>query len=229
MKIYSLKLKNGIKFLERYRDVNKTGGLLLPNRIKPALSERFVLEVRFPPLPNPVLLKACAVELDPRTGGVIALFDKIESAKKDFLIQVATKAEQTPSRRRHRRLSVEFPVVWQVRGVEFRHQGRVEDVSRGGMYVQTEWTPPVGTELKLTLDPGDAEEKPISLNGKVAWVYHGVRNAGMGIRFRERTSTEQDRLLELIRSMYARGEVHAPTVPSGSAPPRSSIHFFPSR
>ena len=123
-----------------------------------------MIEIKFPPLPNRVLIKAKVLEKDSAAEKIVVEFLDGEQLKRDFLLAMATKdpaelKKNRPAHRRHPRFPVDIPVTWQVKDVELRHEGKIADISGGGMFIRTEWTPPVGTELKLTLRLTKRNEK----------------------------------------------------------------------
>jgi Tfp pilus assembly protein PilZ len=196
------------------------GGVVFDSRASLEIGEKFVLEVKFPPLPNRVLIKAEVVEKKRSPDRVVARFLSGEQAKRDFLVTMAASNERKlngrrPAHRLHRRFPVELPVTWQVKGVELRHDGKIEDLSSGGMFVRTEWTPPVGTELKLTFHPRSSQER-VCLVGRVTWVSQGLRAGGMGIRFRHRNGPEMRAVRKLVREIGHSGEVDLNAIFSNS-------------
>ena len=247
MKIHLLRFKNGNEFLSCYEQMEGDGGLVFPTRAALKPGETFVIEVKFPPLPNRVLVKATVSRAQKASpdgpgqksyplqkshplGTIVARFLRTEKPKRDFLLEMAKIGHhdsngklKRPAHRRYRRFPVDMGLTWQVKETELRHQGRVEDLSSGGMFVRTEWTPPVGTELKLTLQPDDAKG-PLGLYGRVTWVSQGLRAGGMGIRFQHNSRGEMRRIRRLIRHISNSGEFTHQTEKNGVARSRARSH-----
>lgn len=74
-------------------------------------------------------------------------------------------------------------------------KGRVIDISKGGMYVQTGYTPEVNGYLMASLDAEDFG-KVIWVEGRVAW----RTRTGMAVRF---TNTDAKGLNNLLSSRSA--------------------------
>jgi hypothetical protein len=154
----------------------------------------------------PALFRATADHYDAEKGTLLARLNPGERSTLDFILGIAAASNSPPRRRRYHRFPVEVPITWQVRGVSLNHAGQIVDLSRGGVYIQTETPPPTGTELKLTLQLG-AQIRPLELYGRVARVHRGRRRGGMGIRLRYRTTLPMRRLRRLIRRMDGMGEL----------------------
>lgn len=225
MKLHYLRFKSGSEFLSCYEEMNGKGGLVFPSRAAVKDGETFVLEIKFPALPNRVLIKA---EVSKCHGGqessgescsanrptiVETRFLGTEKSKKDFLLAMAKNDERftrnRPAKRRYRRFPVNMDANWQVKGVELLHRGSIEDLSGGGVFIRTEWTPPEGTDLNLTLYPDD-EQGPLRLVGRVAWTKQGSRTGGMGIRFKKNNHRDMVRIRRLIRHMGNCGKSTCP-------------------
>lgn len=71
-------------------------------------------------------------------------------------------------------------------------QGRITDLSHGGLYVDTINPLPEGSSISFRFNlPGDDSERPISGEGQVVWMAH---MQGMGIRFTRLSDDDRDRL-----------------------------------
>lgn len=222
MRIHTLRYASGDDFLHFCRDLDGTGGVVISTRAQFEPFEKFIFDVRFPPMGNGVLIKAEAAQVDPADQTVLARLSPGERSKWDFLLGLAAATLSPPSRRRYLRFPVDLPVVWQVRGTELRQDGRAVDLSRGGIYVLTDLPPPRGTELKLTVRlPSDGEQ--LRLYGRVARVQQSRRGGGMGIRLRYRTTSNMRKLRKVLRTWNDTGELTA--IPEPAAPgPRENAH-----
>jgi len=89
------------------------------------------------------------------------------------------------------------PRSFAVADVGFDHkdmhfQGRITDLSDGGLYIDTINPLPEGSPISFRFGlPGDESECPISGEGQVVWMAH---MQGMGIRFIRMSGDDRDRL-----------------------------------
>ncbi len=81
--------------------------------------------------------------------------------------------------------------------VSFDHKGmnfhgRINDLSHGGMYIDTINPLPEGSSISFRFSlPGDESSSPIAGEGRVAWMAH---MQGMGITFTRLSDDDRDRL-----------------------------------
>lgn len=70
--------------------------------------------------------------------------------------------------------------------------GRINDLSPGGMYIDTINPLPEGSAISFRFSlPGDESESPISGEGQVVWMVH---MQGMGVSFTRISDDDRDRL-----------------------------------
>jgi len=85
--------------------------------------------------------------------------------------------------------------------VSFKHKGmdfhgRINDLSSGGMYVDTINPLPEGSSISFQFGlPGDESGNPISGEGRVVWMVH---MQGMGITFTRLSDDDLDRLMAYL-------------------------------
>jgi hypothetical protein len=80
--------------------------------------------------------------------------------------------------RRYSRVSFHAPCVFHAKGQSEQHDGECQDLSLGGMFIETATPQPFGAEVVVHVNvPGEAQ--PYALPGVVRW----VRNGGMGVQF----------------------------------------------
>lgn len=71
-------------------------------------------------------------------------------------------------------------------------EGRINDLSPGGMYIDTINPLPEGASIGFQFSlPGDASESPVAGEGRVVWMVH---MQGMGIVFTRLPDDDRDRL-----------------------------------
>jgi hypothetical protein len=102
-----------------------------------------------------------------------------------------------PARRHH--LRVETPqqvwVCWGCGGLA--DTSRVRDLSMGGLFVETQRSPPVGATLKLDLSVHEG-----SIQAE-AVVRHAKLGRGIGLKFTSICSEDRPRLAELVNRLPA--------------------------
>ena len=73
-----------------------------------------------------------------------------------------------------------------------RYHGRINDLSQGGIYIDTINPLPVGSSVSFEFWlPGDESVTPIPGEGRVVWMAH---MQGMGIAFTRLSDEDRDRL-----------------------------------
>jgi uncharacterized protein (TIGR02266 family) len=89
------------------------------------------------------------------------------------------------------------PRSFAIADVRFDHKGmhfhgRINDLSHGGMYIDTINPLPEGSSISFQFSlPGDESGSPISGQGQVVWMAH---MQGMGISFIRLSDDDRDRL-----------------------------------
>ena len=80
--------------------------------------------------------------------------------------------------RRYPRIPFRAVVAFNTKGSEERRTGECQDISLGGMFIETAMPHPFGAEVVVHVSlPGDA--LPSALPAVVRW----LRNGGMGVQF----------------------------------------------
>lgn len=105
-----------------------------------------------------------------------------------------------------RRTAERYEVTWAVDCVaeDTFLYASIANISSLGIFVRTTEPLAVGTELTLRFEPPGSE--PFALRGTVQWV-NPVRengdnpNPGMGIRFKDLSPADRERLVEAIRAI----------------------------
>jgi len=81
-------------------------------------------------------------------------------------------------------------VAFDHKGMHF--QGRINDLSPGGMYIDTINPLPEGSSISFQFSlPGDGSGTPISGEGRIVWMSH---MQGMGVSFTRLSDEDRDRL-----------------------------------
>ena len=106
--------------------------------------------------------------------------------------------------RRHQRLPVELPILWQVPGALQDNAGILRDIGRGGAFVKTEEPLPTDGDVVLKVSPPGAEVA-MPLSARVAWNSHPGGEHGFGVEWKARDAGGTRRIKELVRRIEARG------------------------
>ena len=112
-------------------------------------------------------------------------------------------AKRTGSRkdRRHsERENIKIPVDYSA--VDAFFSEFTTNINEGGMFIETETTPPLDTTVQLQVRLPDLE-RPIKLGGRVAWVSDGKAGTppGMGIEFQDLTPELRGTINDLVRRL----------------------------
>lgn len=98
--------------------------------------------------------------------------------------------------RRHPRLTIELPLLFQVKGRSRERAGVGRNVSIGGMFVETDEPAPFGSELLVRVRlPGS--DQLLLLRAIVRWLEGG---RGMGVQFGLLGALETHLITELTRT-----------------------------
>ena len=106
--------------------------------------------------------------------------------------------------RRHQRLPVEIPVLWQVPGALQDNAGVLRDIGRGGAFIKTEQPLPMDGDVVLKVSPPGAEVA-MPLSCRVAWKGRSDGDSGFGVEWKARDAGGTRRIKELVRRIEARG------------------------
>jgi Tfp pilus assembly protein PilZ len=177
------------------------GGMFVPTTTPLVPNTEVVVELNCDGLPNKVLIRSLVRTWRPalprlrvRAGATVE-FASDEHDKYAFVLKTIEGALPSPQRRRHARIPVAIPVDYRLRDTsEVRHADLTE-ISIGGALLRTEMTPPIGTEVVLSLTPPGGAA-PMEILGKVSYL---VPTRGAGLKFTFRDGGGARRLRELIR------------------------------
>jgi len=221
MTILKTLCRNEVEFFERYLADLPNGGLFIPTRRALAIGEAAVLSVRIGPRADPVLLRGVVAWRRPgkhstkTKAGLGVEFLASEAQGKEYLLALARGDSSVASARRHQRLPVDLPMLWQVPGSVEERAGVLRDIGRGGAFVRTD-SPIQGTDVVLKVVPPGAEiAMPVA--ARIAWVAPG-NDAGFGVTWRARDAGGSRRIKELVRRMESLTEEEIPE------PPMHAVH-----
>ncbi len=221
MNILKAHFRSAAEFLDRYIADFATGGLFIPTRSMFAVGEQVVVSIRLGSRGGTVLVRGAVAWRRPgkhRTkiqAGIGVEFLASEGQTHDYLRSVARGDTTAMSARRHQRLPLDLPVLWQVPGTRQENPGVLRDIGRGGAFVLTEQSLEGQTDVVLKMAPPGAEvAMPVS--ARIAWIARGTSSgdAGFGVAWIARDAGGGRRIKELVRRMERLGGA----VPSPSGP-----------
>jgi Tfp pilus assembly protein PilZ len=201
MQILKARFRTRNDFLSAYSSELPDGGLFVPTTTPLKAGTGVVIELNCDGLPNKVLIRATVHSWRPalprlrvRAGAVLA-FDPNEKEKREFVLSTLGGIIKDPPRRKHTRIPVHVPVRFRQIDTADSIDGNLTEISIGGALLRAHGSPPVGTELILSLmPPGGAA--PMEIEGKVTYV---SSDGGAGVKFTFRDGGGSRRLRELIR------------------------------
>jgi uncharacterized protein (TIGR02266 family) len=201
MRILSAWFDSGEEFLESYDESIGAGAIYYPTIAELTVGEQVLIEVRFPPLPNRMLVRGKVFSTDLQTNSAWLSFLSEDSETRDFIVDVARGdiTVETTVHRKHQRYPLEIPVDWKATDSEDVFISCTEDLSAGGAFVRTLSPPPVGTPVALVFAPSSG--KVLTISGRVSWTRHEFGSEGMGVRFEQATSETTKTLREALRKM----------------------------
>jgi uncharacterized protein (TIGR02266 family) len=215
MRILSAWFESGEEFLKSYNESIGAGAIYYPTIAELTVGEQVLVEVRFPSLPNRMLVRGKVFSIDLQKSGVWLSFLSEDQETRDFIVDVA-RGDITVEKkihRKHQRYPLEIPVDWKATDSDDVFISCTEDLSAGGAFVRTLSPPPIGTPVALVLAPSSG--KVLTISGKVSWTRHESGGEGMGVRFERATSETIRALREALRKMDEGAVVGSPV----GAPP----------
>lgn len=148
----------------------------------------------------PIILTSSTARLNGLDKNIISLCDGIMEkpfSKSEFLEKVKEHVEIIC--RSHPRLVVSFDISF-IHGEKVL-RGRIANISRGGVYIESEQTLPVGTKTSIAVTSKQAGF--FELFGKVVWSCPNSNQSdpkglgGMGIKFLEQDSAYENAMIAL--------------------------------
>ncbi len=110
--------------------------------------------------------------------------------------------EHGEERRRHERVALKIPVDYTSVDAFFTEFS--SNVNEGGMFVEMENAPELGTQVQLQFDlPGHNES--IQVEGRIAWMSDGKDGSppGVGIEFQNLPSDVRETINRVVRKLRA--------------------------
>ena len=210
MTILKAHFPTGAAFLARYLPELEHGGIFFPTRRLLAIGETVAVAIRLGRRRSPTLIRGRVVWRRPGKhstkvkAGIGIEFLETEEQARDYLLGVARGDSEEMVARRHQRLPVELPVMWQVAGVLEDKTGVLRDIGRGGAFVKTEEALPSALDVVLMVSPPGAEVA-MPLSARVCWKGHPGGQNGFGVEWKARDAGGNRRIKELVRRIEAQG------------------------
>ena len=214
MTILKAHFPSGSAFLLRYLPELPQGGIFYPTRRMLAIGETVVVAIRLGRRRSPTLIRGQVAWRRPGKhstkvkAGIGIRFLETETQAREYLLSVARGDSAEMVARRHQRLPVELPVLWQVQGILQDNAGILRDIGRGGAFVRTEEPLPVAGDVVLKVSPPGAEVA-MPLSARIAWKGHPGGENGFGVEWKARDAGGNRRIKELVRRIEAQGTQHA--------------------
>jgi Tfp pilus assembly protein PilZ len=210
MTILKAHFPNGAGFLDRYLADLGEGGIFFPTRRPLAIGESVVVAIRLGRRRSPMLVRGQVAWRRPGKhstkvkAGIGIAFLSSEAQTRDYLLAVARGDSAEMLGRRHHRLPVELPVLWQVPGALQDNIGVLRDIGRGGAFVRTALPLPAVGDVVLKVSPPGAEIA-MPLSARVAWKGDFEGQHGFGVEWKARDAGGTRRIKELVRRIEAFG------------------------
>src|SRR5499427_4554035 len=212
MTILKAHFPTGTAFLARFLPDLENGGIFFPTRRLLPIGEPIAVAIRLGRRRSPTLIRGRVVWRRPGKhstkikAGIGIEFLETETQARDYLLAVARGDSEEMVARRHQRLPVELPILWQVPGALRDNAGILRDIGRGGAFVKTEHEQPLPTDgdVVLKVSPPGAEVA-MPLSARVAWKGHPGGEHGFGVEWKARDAGGTRRIKELVRRIEARG------------------------
>jgi Tfp pilus assembly protein PilZ len=220
MTILKAHFATGGSFLEHFLPELPNGGIFFATRKPLAIGEPVVVSIRLGKRRSPTLVRGQVVWRRPgkhstkTKAGIGIEFLPGEAQTRDYLASVARGDSTEMMSRRHQRLPVELPCLWQVPGALQDNAGVLRDIGRGGAFVKTEQQIPDESDVVLKVSPPGAEIA-MPLSARVAWRGHPGGEHGFGVEWKARDAGGTRRIKELVRRIEAMGESFYGRTPPG--------------
>lgn len=198
------------EFLRAYSAGFPEGALYCRTRSELAIAEDLLIEISFPGLATPTLVRGAVAAVDRGRGAWVRLHAG-DAHGRDYLLALARGSVEAPQQagRGHRRIPAALPVTCLIdepdEPARDRMLGHTHDVGSGGAFVHSMEPPAVGTRVSLTLGPTARRGDTFQLGGRVAWIRRDMRAHGFGVKFDSRDSRDGGRLRALLRRSWESG------------------------
>jgi len=208
MTIIKAHFPSGTAFLANYLSDLSDGGIFFPTRKPLAIGETVVVAIRLGRRRSPTLVRGRVAWRRPGKhstkvkAGIGIEFLANEGQTREYLLSVARGDSEEMLSRRHQRLPVELPVLWQVPGALVDNAGTLRDIGRGGAFVKTQDPLPVESDVVLKVSPPGAEIA-MPLSARVCWKGHPGGDNGFGVEWKARDAGGTRRIKELVRRIEA--------------------------
>lgn len=174
------------------------GRLRAPSRDLIERGQSVRVEVSFGAMADEIVLRGTVEEVRTREAReplVSVRIDWTHAARVRYIHQVLTGGREA-SARTSRRVPSSLRASWTSNcGVQ---TSRIQDISKGGVFVRSPTPPKAGTELRLELDDQRGGE-PLIVDGQVVWTGRSQGARGFGFKFRLADRSLAGRVAALVR------------------------------
>lgn len=189
---------------ERFREMMRSDAqgrvayIDVPSREAISVGETIRLEISFGALSDEVELEGQVEAVEPGPQGrpprVVIRLGQDHLARAHYVRAVLNGARPA-SARSHRRIPTDLACRWS--SGAFEHTSRIRDLSRGGAFIMSHFSPAIGTRLDVRFDEGADR---LRVEGVVTWIRSEGREAGFGVSFKVRDRRLAERLFRVLRS-----------------------------
>ena len=208
MRLIRIRYRSGLDFLSHYAGTLPEGGLFYPTRAKLEPGAPVAVEVRFPGLPNRMVLRGTVAWRRPgrySTGlraGVGIAFLPEEALHRDTLLKAAQGQVEGLVHRRFRRYPINAPATWRIASELTVSPATLVDIGPGGAYVSDgKSVPTLGADIIVSITPQGAQ-RPIDIEGRVVWV-RSEEPCSFGVAFKARDVGGLRRIKEVVRRLQS--------------------------
>jgi type IV pilus assembly protein PilZ len=204
---------NGSEFLQDYlRDLD-AGGLFVRTAEEYTIGEHVEVTIAFPQIPDGVALRGDVVwrraPIRWRSAmlpGIGVGFIKEQRNRAEFLLDFCN-GELSALRVKGRRIPADFRV--DILAENKRIPGQARDISRGGLFVQTDARVAKDSRIDLELYLSQTDPPEI-IPGRVAWERSQDPNPGVGIEFLFRTPIKRAQISNYVNDLERRLSIAPP-------------------
>ncbi|MCQ9207544.1 MAG: PilZ domain-containing protein [Omnitrophica bacterium] len=193
-------LREGVKKIlcnfTNVRMVDYNGLSLLAITYKNAINQKGAIKFCCVPVHIKQLFEAAKLEK------TFEIYPDEKSAIKGF--DLSNKVDKLPLRRRFKRIDVSIPIKYKV-GLSASNRllkGKILNVSGEGLYIFTENTYPVSSEIYMEIEFGKGSGTPLTLMGTVIWLADKELQPhaypGMGVTFSNLDTKAQNKIIDFI-------------------------------
>ena len=187
------------EMLEPATSAHEGGRLHVPTREPLARGQTVRVEVGFGPMADEIILRGVVEQVRDQASRerlVSVRIDWTHGVRVRYILEVLNEGRQA-SARKSRRVPSSLHATWtNDRGTR---TSRLQDISKGGAFVQSPMPPPAGSSLQLALAEPSNKGEPLVVEGLVAWTGRSQGQRGFGVKFCPADRSLAGRIAALVR------------------------------